>query len=166
MFLSSGCVLITFLTMYIAEGNRPKSQKHMMFLVQAGTFLCFQAGRSSATRSSASDLTVCLSGHPCKIYTGKKNSLLLLLLLLANYIVPFSFCLFSVASISYLDILVKYILAKKNSLLLLLLLLVNYIVPFSFCLFSFLFFFNFFFFLFFFNNGTFLSRLCLLSCLL
>ena len=29
-----------------------------MFLVQAGTFLCFQAGRSSATRSSASDLTV------------------------------------------------------------------------------------------------------------
>ena len=29
-----------------------------MFLVQAGTFLCFQARRSSATRSSASDLTV------------------------------------------------------------------------------------------------------------
>ena len=58
MFLSSGCVLTTFLTTYIAESNRPKSQKHMMFLVQAGTFLCFQARRSSATRSSASDLTV------------------------------------------------------------------------------------------------------------
>ena len=29
-----------------------------MFLVQAGTFLCFQARRSSATRSSASDFTV------------------------------------------------------------------------------------------------------------
>ena len=28
-----------------------------MFLVQAGTFLCFQAGRSAARRSSASDLT-------------------------------------------------------------------------------------------------------------
>ena len=38
--------------------NRQKSEKHMTFLVQAGTFLCFQAGRSSATRSSASDLTV------------------------------------------------------------------------------------------------------------
>ena len=60
MFLSSGYVLTTFLTTYIAEGNRPKSeaQKHMMFLVQASTFLCFQARRSSATRSSASDLTV------------------------------------------------------------------------------------------------------------
>ena len=44
--------------MYIAEGNRQKSEKYMTFLVQAGTFLCFQAGRSSATRSSASDLTV------------------------------------------------------------------------------------------------------------
>ena len=58
MFLSSGYVLTTFLTTYIAEGNRPKSHKHMMFLVQASTFLCFQARRSSATRSSASDLTV------------------------------------------------------------------------------------------------------------
>ena len=60
MFLSSGYVLTTFLTTYVAEGNWPKFQKHMMFLVQAGTFLCFQARRSSATRSSASDLTVSL----------------------------------------------------------------------------------------------------------
>ena len=43
---------------YIAEGNRQKSEKYMTFLVQAGTFLCFQAGRSSATCSSASDLIV------------------------------------------------------------------------------------------------------------
>ena len=41
------------LTTHIAEGNRPKSQKHMMFLVQAGRFLCIQA-----RRSLASDLTV------------------------------------------------------------------------------------------------------------
>ena len=53
MFLTSGCVLTTFLTTYIADGNRPKSHKNMTFLVHAGTFLCFQAGRSSA-----SDLTV------------------------------------------------------------------------------------------------------------
>ena len=41
---------VMFIITYIAEGNRPKSQ--------AGAFLCFQAGRSSATRSSASDRTV------------------------------------------------------------------------------------------------------------
>ena len=50
MFLSSGCVLNTFLTTYIADSNRPRSHKNMTFLVQAGTFLCFQAGRSSTTR--------------------------------------------------------------------------------------------------------------------
>ena len=61
MFLSSGYVLTTFLTTYFAEGNRPKFQKHMMSLVQAGTFLCFQDRRSSATRSSASDLTVVMT---------------------------------------------------------------------------------------------------------
>ena len=54
-----------FLTTYIAEGNRQKSEKNLMFLVQAGTFLCFQAGRSSATRSSASDLTVSLLNNFC-----------------------------------------------------------------------------------------------------
>ena len=43
---------------YIADGNRQKSHKKMTFSVQAGTFLCFQAGRSSAMRSSASDPTV------------------------------------------------------------------------------------------------------------
>ena len=32
--------------------------KNTTFLVQAGTFLCFQPGRSSATRSSVSDITV------------------------------------------------------------------------------------------------------------
>ena len=52
---------------------------------------------------------------------------------------------FTLASISYLAILVKCT-GKKNSLLLLLLLFVNYIVPFSFCLFLFSFFFNFLFF--------------------
>ena len=38
MFLSLaiGPVLTTFLTTYIAVGNRPKSQKHMMFSVQEG----------------------------------------------------------------------------------------------------------------------------------
>ena len=58
MFLTSGCVLTTFLTTYSADDNRPKSHKNMTFLVQAWTFLCFQAGRFSAMRSSASDLTV------------------------------------------------------------------------------------------------------------
>ena len=54
MFLSSGCVLIT----YSAECNGPKFHKTLMFLGQAGMFLSFQARRSSATRSSTSDLTV------------------------------------------------------------------------------------------------------------
>ena len=49
MFLTSGCVLTTFLTTYIADGKRPKSHKNITFLVPAETFLCFQAGRSSAT---------------------------------------------------------------------------------------------------------------------
>ena len=35
-----------------------------MFLGQAGTFLSFQARRSSATRSSTSDLTVMSFGFP------------------------------------------------------------------------------------------------------
>ena len=35
-----------------------KVLQKMTFLVQAGMFLCFQAGRSSVRRSSASDLTV------------------------------------------------------------------------------------------------------------
>ena len=48
MFLSSGCVLTTLLTTYIAVGNWPKSRKNMMFVVQAGTFFWCQAGRSSA----------------------------------------------------------------------------------------------------------------------
>ena len=61
MFLSSGCVLTTFLTSYITDVTRLKSHKNIMFLVQAGTFLCFQAERSSATHSSAYDLTV--MGH-------------------------------------------------------------------------------------------------------
>ena len=71
MFLLSGCVLTTFLTTYIADGNRPKSHQNMMFFVQAGTFLCFQAGRSSAVRSAASDLTVVpeLSRHLTPSYT-------------------------------------------------------------------------------------------------
>ena len=53
MFLSSGCVLFTFLshTLLIVMGL-------LMFLGQAGTFLSFQARCSSATRSSTSDLTV------------------------------------------------------------------------------------------------------------
>ena len=36
-------------TTYIANDNWSKSHKHMTFLVQAGTVLCFQAGRSSAS---------------------------------------------------------------------------------------------------------------------
>ena len=62
LFLSPGCVFITFLTMYNADGKWPKSHWNMTFLltVQTGTFLCFPAGRSLATRSSASDLTVSL----------------------------------------------------------------------------------------------------------
>ena len=63
MFLTSGWVLTTFLTTYIVDGNRQKSHKIVTFLVQAGTFLCFQAGRSSAMRSSASDLTVMTQLH-------------------------------------------------------------------------------------------------------
>ena len=43
---------------YSADGNLPKAHQHMPFLVYPGTFLCFQARRFSATRSSASDLTV------------------------------------------------------------------------------------------------------------
>ena len=43
---------------YSAECNGPKFYKTLMFLVQAGMFLSFQARRSSATRSSTSDLTV------------------------------------------------------------------------------------------------------------
>ena len=50
------------LTSYIADVSRPKSHKNIMFLVQAWTFLGFQAGRSSATRSSAYDLTVVKKG--------------------------------------------------------------------------------------------------------
>ena len=41
MFLSSGCVLTTFLTTYIADGNRPKPHKNTTFSVQAGMLLCF-----------------------------------------------------------------------------------------------------------------------------
>ena len=58
MFLSSGCIPTTFLTTYIADGYRSKSHKNMMFLVQTGTFLRFEAGHSLAKSSSASDLTV------------------------------------------------------------------------------------------------------------
>ena len=47
-------VLIT----YSAECNGPKFYRTLMFLGQAGMFLSFQARRSSATRSSTSDLTV------------------------------------------------------------------------------------------------------------
>ena len=43
---------------YSAESNGPKFFKTLMFLGQAGMFLSFQARRSSATRSSTSDLTV------------------------------------------------------------------------------------------------------------
>ena len=43
---------------YSAECNGPKFHKTLMFLGQAGMFLSFQARRSSATRSSTSDLTV------------------------------------------------------------------------------------------------------------
>ena len=43
---------------YSAECNGPKFYKTLKFLGQAGMFLSFQAGRSSATRSSTSDLTV------------------------------------------------------------------------------------------------------------
>ena len=53
-FLSPGCVLIS----YSAECNAQKLYKTLMFLGQAGTFLSFQARRSSAMRSSTSDLTV------------------------------------------------------------------------------------------------------------
>ena len=43
---------------YSAECSGPKFHKRLMFLGQAGTFLSFQARRSSAKRSSTSDLTV------------------------------------------------------------------------------------------------------------
>ena len=56
--LNFSLFLTTFLTTYIADVNQSKSHKNMTFLVQAGMFLSFQAGRSSETRSSASDLTV------------------------------------------------------------------------------------------------------------
>ena len=44
--------------MYSAECDGPKFYKTLMFFGQTGMFLSFQAGRSSATRSSTSDLTV------------------------------------------------------------------------------------------------------------
>ena len=50
--LRSYCVLI-----YTADFNGPKIRRTLMFLGQAGTFLSFQARRSSATHSSTSDLT-------------------------------------------------------------------------------------------------------------
>ena len=43
---------------YSAECSGPRFYKKLMFLGQAWTFLSFQARRSSATRSSTSDLTV------------------------------------------------------------------------------------------------------------
>ena len=46
------------LIMYSAECDGPKFYKTLMFLGQAGMFLSFQARRSSAMRSSTSDLTV------------------------------------------------------------------------------------------------------------
>ena len=46
---------------YSAECIGPKFHKTLMFLGQAGTFLSFQARRSSAKRSSTSDLTVARS---------------------------------------------------------------------------------------------------------
>ena len=48
------------LIMYSAECDGPKFYKTLMFLGQARMFLSFQARRSSATRSSPSDLTVSL----------------------------------------------------------------------------------------------------------
>ena len=52
--LRSYCDLISYTTHF----NGPKIRKTLMFLGQAGMFLLFQARRSSATRSSTSDLTV------------------------------------------------------------------------------------------------------------
>ena len=49
---------------YSAECIGPKFHKTLMFLGQAGTFLSFQARRSSAKRSSTSDLTV-LKTYSC-----------------------------------------------------------------------------------------------------
>ena len=46
------------LTSYTADCNGPKFLKTLMFLDQAGTFLSYKARRSSAKRSSTSDLTV------------------------------------------------------------------------------------------------------------
>ena len=43
---------------HTADCNVPTIRKTLMFLGQGGTFLSFQARRSSATRSSTSDLTV------------------------------------------------------------------------------------------------------------
>ena len=62
MFWSSGYALnVTFLSgaVQIVMGQNQK-KKELMFLGQAGSFLYFQAGCSSATRSSTSDLTVYL----------------------------------------------------------------------------------------------------------
>ena len=50
---------------HTADCNGPKLRKTLMFLGQAGTFLSFQARRSSATRSSTSDLTATGNGTPC-----------------------------------------------------------------------------------------------------
>ena len=56
---------------YSAESNGPKFYKTLMFLGQAGMFLSFQARRSSATRSSTSDLTVLhLCVHSCLLSWG------------------------------------------------------------------------------------------------
>ena len=45
---------------YSAECSGPKFHKTLVFLGQAGTFLSFQARRSSAVRSLTSDVTVVL----------------------------------------------------------------------------------------------------------
>ena len=49
---------------YSAEWSGPKFHKTLAFLGQAGTFLPFQAGRSSAKRSSTSNLTVFKKSAP------------------------------------------------------------------------------------------------------
>ena len=64
--------------MYNADDNGPKTRKHihMVFLVQAGAFLC--RGRcSSATRSLASNLTVIKMSRSqmrLKSFLGDKKS--------------------------------------------------------------------------------------------
>ena len=61
---------------YSAECSGPKFHKTRMFLGQAGTFLSFQARRSSAKRSSTSDLTVCtLLYKPAKTWALFADSL-------------------------------------------------------------------------------------------